>query len=317
MILARCYYQFTSDYQFTKMTIARFSIVIPTYNRQSQLARCLASLAELRYPREMFEVIVVNDEETTTLAGVVDKFLPKLNLTLLTQPHAGPAQARNRGAREARNECLAFTDDDCEPAADWLDRLAAALTHNPGALVGGHTVNALPHNSYSAASQLLIDYIYGYYNAQPQAARFVASNNIALARKEFLEVGGFDTGFPRAAAEDREFCDRWRHTGRTIIYAPDAIIHHAHALSARTYLRQHLNYGRGAYHFHCIHARREPNGKIHVEPFSFYLDLIRAPKTQARGCQQLKLSALLLASQAANTAGYALERLRPTHDKQN
>ena len=299
------------------MTIARFSIVIPTYNRQMQLARCLASLAELNYPREQFEVIVVNDDETTTLAKLADEFRLKLNLTLLTQPHAGPAQARNTGARAARYEFLAFTDDDCAAAPDWLTRLVAALAHNPGALVGGHTVNALPLNSYSAASQLLIDYIYGYYNAQPEAARFVASNNIALSLNDFLEVGGFDTSFPRAAAEDREFCDRWRHTGRAIVYAPDAIIYHAHALNARKYLRQHLNYGRGAYHFHRIHARREREGKIRVEPLSFYLDLIRAPVKQAHGWHRLKLSTLLFASQAANTAGYALERLRPTHDKQN
>lgn len=296
------------------MTIARFSIVIPTYNRQPQLARCLASLAKLNYPRESFEVIVVNDDATTTLAKLVDGFRTNLNLTLLTQPHAGPATARNTGARAARNEYLAFTDDDCEPAPDWLARLADALAQTPTALVGGHTVNALPQNSYSTASQLLIDYIYGYYNAQPQRARFLASNNIALTRKGFLEVGGFDTSFLRAAAEDREFCDRWRHTGRTIVYAPDAIIHHSHALSARKFLRQHLNYGRGAFHFHRIHARRDAQGKIRVEPLSFYLNLIRAPKDG--GWRGLKLSALLFASQAANTAGYALERLRPTHDRE-
>lgn len=299
------------------MTIARFSIIIPTYNRQAQLARCLASLAELSCPREQFEVIVVNDDETTMLVKLVDEFRSRINLTLLTQPHAGPAQARNTGAHAATNEFLAFTDDDCEPAPEWLARLAAALASNPGALVGGHTLNALTQNAYSSASQLLIDYIYGYYNAQPEAARFVASNNIAVSRNVFLEVGGFDTSFPRAAAEDREFCDRWRHTGRAIVYAPDAIVRHAHALSARTYLRQHLNYGRGAYHFHRIHARREPDGKIRVEPLSFYLDLIRAPTAQARGWRQLKLSALIFASQVANTAGYALERLRPTHDKRN
>jgi hypothetical protein len=98
---------------------------------------------------------------------------------------------------------------------------------------------------------------------------------------------------------------------------PTRLFHHAHALSARKYLRQHLNYGRGAFHFHRIHARRERDGKIRVEPLSFYLDLIRAPAKQAHGWQRLKLSALLFASQAANTAGYALERLRPTHNRRN
>jgi hypothetical protein len=62
---------------------------------------------------------------------------------------------------------LAFTDDDCEPDCQWLDAMASAFTEKPDAAVGGRTVNALQHNPYAITSQMLVDYLYSYYNETP------------------------------------------------------------------------------------------------------------------------------------------------------
>jgi glycosyltransferase involved in cell wall biosynthesis len=289
-----------------------FSVIIPTYNRPKPLAACLRSLKELAYPRDRFEVIVVDDGSSESLEPVVKPFRGQLDLTLLAQSNAGPATARNTGAARAKGDFLAFTDDDCAPASNWLTALAARFAAGPDCLIGGRTLNALRRNPYSAASQLLIDYLYSYYNSAADELSFFASNNLAMPTTCFHEVGGFDATFPLAAGEDREFCDRWRHCGYRLTYAPEAVIYHAHALTLRTFLRQHFNYGRGAYYFHRARAQRGQE-RIRVEPLPFYLKIVSYPFAQARGWQSPLLAALFVASQGANALGFWWERLnQPT-----
>ncbi|MGH7565821.1 MAG: glycosyltransferase family 2 protein, partial [Gemmatimonadota bacterium] len=220
------------------------------------------------------------------------------------QPGSGPGLARNRGAEEARGEILVFLDDDCVPDPDWLAELDLALAASPGAGVGGHTVNALPGNPYSSASQALIDYLYEYYNREAAREPMFTTSNLALPRTEFARIGGFDRRFSLAGGEDRELCLRWARSGRELRYAPGAIVRHAHRLSLRGFLRQHFTYGRGAARFHRIRG----SGPI-PEPASFYRELILYPwRDERRG--RARMSALLALSQIANAAGYAWE-LRP------
>lgn len=291
-----------------------FSIIIPTYNRPERLGECLQALAQLNYPRDHFEVIVVDDGSQVPLDSVVATFQSEIELVLLRQANAGPATARNWGAQGAKGEFLAFTDDDCKPAPNWLRVLAARCGEAPGGMIGGHTVNALPDNLYATASQILIDYIYRYYNANPARAYFLTSNNIAVPAERFRAIGGFDTSFPLAAAEDREFCDRWLRCGYPMIYAPEAKVDHAHHLTLSTFWRQHFGYGRGAFSFHKVRSRSlrlEPSPsviqQIKVEPLSFYFNLLTYPFVQTSSQSPLLLTVLLFLSQLANTVGFFLE----------
>jgi GT2 family glycosyltransferase len=284
-----------------------FSIIIPTYARPDRLAVCLQAITHLQYPRECFEVLAVDDGSQAPPEALVTSFARQCNLTLLTQPHAGPATARNTGAARAKGAYLAFTDDDCTPAPDWLQTLAVRFAATPDCAIGGRTLNALSHNLYSAASQLLIDYLYSYYNANANGAHFFASNNLAMPAAHFRAIGGFDTTFPLAAGEDRELCDRWLHHGYRMIYAPEVLVHHCHDLTLRTFCKQHFNYGRGAFYFRQMRAQRGL-APIRLEPLAFYLDLLRYPFSRAQGQQALLLAALLVLSQGANAGGFWREK---------
>jgi glycosyltransferase involved in cell wall biosynthesis len=286
-----------------------FSIVIPTYNRPSHLAACLQACARLDYPRDRFEVIAVDDGGTTLLDAVVARFQGLFTLKLLRQENAGPAAARNRGASEARGEFLAFTDDDCSPAPKWLQALAAQFVASPDCAVGGRTLNALTHNLYSTASQLLISYLFSYYNAVPHSARFFPSSNLAFPTKRFRAIRGFDVTYPRAAAEDRELCDRWLYHGYRMIYDTEAVVYHAHDLTFWTFLRQHFHYGQGALCFRQVRARRGQD-RVKVEPPTFYFNMLRYPFVSARGCNALIVMLLLVVTQIANAAGFFWERAR-------
>ena len=141
-----------------------FSIIIPTYNRPDQLFSCLQAIDGLTYPHDRFEVIVVEDGSRTPLDGIVGTFSHRMAVKLISQNNSGPANARNRGAAEAKGEILAFTDDDCTPSAGWLHALADTFRDGPDCGIGGKTINTLTDNLYAETSQMLLDYLYEYYN---------------------------------------------------------------------------------------------------------------------------------------------------------
>lgn len=285
-----------------------FSVIIPTYRRPEELRVCLGALARLDYPHNCFEVIVVNDGGEVPLEDIIAPFCDQLDVTLLTQTHAGPAAARNIGAARAKGECLVFTDDDCAPASNWLQSLAARFSKSSNCVIGGRTLNAVCNNIYSTASQLLVNYLHTYYNADPNRARFLTSNNLAIPADCFHSIGGFDKTFLRAAGEDRELCDRLLYYGYRLIYASEVVVNHAHALTLHSFWRQHLSYGRGAFRLRQVHTRR---GRMHInlEPPSFYLNLLRYPFSQVRGWRALLIVFLIVISQIANATGFLSERI--------
>lgn len=286
-----------------------FSVVVPTHNRPRELASCLEALAEQEFAD--FEIVVVDDGSSMgdAVEGVVRRFSTTLPIKLYRQSRSGPAAARNFGVGKSQGTYLAFTDDDCRPAPDWLAALAAVFARHPAAAVGGHTVNLLTDNYYSTASQALIDYLYGYYNTPEGSARFLTSNNLAVPAATFRELGGFDYTYTRAASEDREFCSRWIQRGLPLRYEPSARVFHAHRLTFASYWRQHFAYGRGAHRYHLARSARGL-ARPPVEPFRFYTNLVGFP-VQQHCPYRFRTAALLGLSQVAHTAGFISEAIRP------
>lgn len=287
------------------MTIS-FSIIIPTYNRPQRLEQCLTSMTQLDYPRDQFQVIVVDDGSKTPLDPVIHPFQEHFSLQLIQQSNAGPASARNTGAAAAVGEYLVFTDDDCQVDPFWLKALEQATQQVPNAMIGGYTVNALQDNLYSTASQLLVDYLYTYYNKDTGESTFFTSNNFAVPRLLYQKLGGFNTQFPLAAGEDREFCDRWRAHHFLMHHARDMQVYHSHTLTLGSFWRQHFNYGRGAFHFHKSRSQRQTQ-PIKVEPLTFYIRLLTYPFSQQKNKQKINLSGLFFLSQVANIFGFLWE----------
>jgi glycosyltransferase involved in cell wall biosynthesis len=283
-----------------------FSIIVPTFDRPLQLGACLEALAQLDYPKNQFEVIVVDDGGSCALESVVAGCQDRVAVKLVRQPNGGPAIARNFGASFAKGQFLAFTDDDCEPEANWLGAMEARLRSSPGRLIGGRTANALAHDVYAQASQMIIDAIYAHYNRAEQEARFFTSNNLALEARQFREMGGFHADFRLPAAEDREFCDRWRASGFGMVYAAEAVVRHSHRMSLGGFWGQHFRYGRGAHLYHRI-RRDWGGGKVPFEGLALHWDMLRRPFREAGALSGMRCAGLICLSQVAAVAGYLRE----------
>jgi GT2 family glycosyltransferase len=277
----------------------RYSVVIPTAGRPSYLERCLASLAGVDPPGGGFEVVVVNDGGGKATERVVANAPPSLNARVAPADGTGPSAARNTGAAAAQGSFIAFTDDDCEPRPEWLVALGRALEANPGAAVGGTTVNGAPDDPGAVASQIVVDALHARFNRDPKLPRFFASSNIAVPREEFRAVGGFDPRY--RYAEDREFCERWIRSGRRFAGAPDAIVDHMRTLSARQFVRQHHGYGRGAWAFR--RARESGGG----DTAGVLRQMAREGRRASAGRGSVRVAAYLTLSQLATASGYARE----------
>jgi glycosyltransferase involved in cell wall biosynthesis len=284
-----------------------FTVIVPTHNRPLQLARCIEALGKLEYPVDRLEVIVVDDGGTASLAEIENAFRDKLSLKVLRQEQAGPAAARNNGARHAQGRFLAMTDDDCAPATDWLTRLNENFEQDPERLYGGKTLNGLPDKRCAAASQIIIDVVYALQAGLVNFPQFFATNNFALSAAAFHEVGGFRESF--RTSEDREFCDRWVHQGRGMAHVREAVVYHSHDLDFPALMRQHFNYGRGAFRFHRLRSQRGW-GQFHFYG-QFYVALLQHCHTR-RFPDSFLLAALLVCTQLAATAGFVRESMADT-----
>lgn len=285
----------------------RVSVVLPTYNRPTSLHACLASLAAQDFPRDDYEVIVVDDGSRESLTTVVDQFVGTMSVRLLQQRNAGPASARNAGAAAARGALLAFIDDDCAATPHWISTLVRHASEYEHAAIGGFVENALRRNAYASASQLLVDYLYGYYDHDEVQGRFFVTSNVAFPKDAFLALGGFDTSFPLAAAEDRELCERWREAGYPLHFASDAVVQHAHRLTFRRFCRQHFTYGRGAHYLQLARAQRGQH-RLRIEPMQFYSKMLMYPFVRLPFPDALGSAMLLAVSQIMYVAGYTRER---------
>jgi GT2 family glycosyltransferase len=257
------------------------------------------------HPREAFEVIVVDDASRNCIAPRIDPFADQIQVRILRQAHGGPAHARNSGAAIARGDWLVFLDDDCEPAPGWLAAFDAA-TPSEDELLGGKTLNCLRGNPYSRRSQQLLDYLCEYFFSGASPFRFFASNNIAVASARFRKLGGFDSRFPLAAGEDRDFCYRWLQSGGLLTRIPEAVVTHAHCLSLASFMRQHFNYGRGAATYDSLRIQQFSE-RLRLQPFSFYTNMLGLPWRTETGWSAAVGSLLLLLSQAANAAGFVYQ----------
>lgn len=282
----------------------QFSVVVPTRGRPDALRACLAALSRMHAPSGGIEIVVVADGADSRLGPVLAEVSGRAGaeIRLLTQAQAGPAAARNHGARHARGRLIAFTDDDCLPTPDWARRLVLELEREPDAIVGGRVVNALPSLPAAEASQLVVDVVQAHYASGAQIGAFLTSNNLALSRASFVGLRGFDDAFTSAAAEDRDLCERAAEAGHRIVRC-DAVVEHSHALTASTLWRQHYQYGRGG---RTLARRRAERGAPTPRPdVKLYGALVGAAWRHGRGglISSRRMLALVALTQAAYVCG--------------
>ena len=111
----------TMDESIRRIPELPVSVIVPVYNAQDTLQRCLSALAGSA--TESMEIILVNNSSTDNSSNICEDFMqshPHLRILLLQEDTKGPSAARNTGASLARGDWLIFTDSDCIPSPTWI-----------------------------------------------------------------------------------------------------------------------------------------------------------------------------------------------------
>lgn len=116
------------------------SVVIATRNRPDHLRVALEALTRQTCLPD--EVLIVDNASTVSYAHVFDEFRDRLPLRVVVEQTPGVSPARNRGMKESAGDIILFTDDDCEPEPQWVERLTLPFYRDPNiGVVGGPLIN--------------------------------------------------------------------------------------------------------------------------------------------------------------------------------
>ncbi|MFP5259934.1 MAG: glycosyltransferase [Acidobacteriota bacterium] len=211
-------------------TVPRATVVIPAYNAADTLPDTLAGLAAQTVGRDRFSVVVTDDGSSDATAAVA----ARLGAAVIRQANAGPAAARNAGAAVADGEVLVFTDADCAPAPDFLEKLLAPLADPAVAGVQG-AYRTRQTALVARFAQLEFEDRYAFVARRP-TIDLAATYACAYRKAVFDAAGGFDTSFCLADNEDTELSYRLTAAGHRLVFAPAAIVYHRHPATLARYL---------------------------------------------------------------------------------
>lgn len=224
--------------------VIQVTVAIPTYNRADFLRQTLAGIVAQQFPRDRYEVLVIDNNSRDHTHAVVAEFAaadpaPRY----IHEPKQGLDYARNRAIAEARGDIVLFGDDDILVEPDWIAQMVAPFfadrNRRVGA-VGGEVIPVFP--------QGLPDWVREWHaplhfrtDTGPLGERDSPMGaNLAFPKWVFDQLGVFHTALDRAAGNyfsggDSEMIRRVRRAGLEVWFAPTAAVKHQMPASRTTF----------------------------------------------------------------------------------
>lgn len=212
------------------------SVVIPTYDSVKTLRFTLEALSRQTY--FPIEIIVVDDGSLDDTAKMVRLFSA---VRYIHQDNAGPACARNTGALAATSDIIFFTDADCVPHVDWIEKAMKAFDAPDVAAVAGSY--GIVNKENMLARCVHQEILYRHQRFMLKETQVFGSYNVGICKKVFDEVGGFDVGYRRASGEDNALSYAIIQEGYRIRFAAQALVAHVHPSRIGRYLKEQYRHG--------------------------------------------------------------------------
>jgi glycosyltransferase involved in cell wall biosynthesis len=227
------------------------SVVVPVYNTEAHLEACIAGLLGQQFSGAC-EYILVDNNSTDRSAEIVKRY-PAIRL--LSQPKQGSYAARNLGLSEARGQIVAFTDSDCVPRPDWLERITHAMQNPEAGIILGRREFQAPSRQVTSLAAYEAHKARYILSGADREVFFGYTNNMAVRKSlleavgPFVELGrGGDVVFVRRSVD--------RFSTRIVRYSPDVVIRHQEITSVWKWYRKMYIYGRSFQNYRKIVAAR-------------------------------------------------------------
>ena len=198
----------------------KISVIVPIFEQWHFIPQLLKCLERQSYPRECFEVILVDNGSANL--NVPPQVAPNVRISLCDV--RGSYAARNQGIQEAQGDWLVFTDADCLPTEDWLSEIYMAIKSEKKSKIffAGHVYAV--SNSARATAYEIYDIVRGIPQAHYVKRGYAATANLAVPREVAISLGGFNSKL--YSGGDADFCRRASALGWQITYIPSAVVGH-------------------------------------------------------------------------------------------
>ncbi|MDR7409595.1 MAG: glycosyltransferase family 2 protein [Armatimonadota bacterium] len=236
--------------------MTRITVVVPAYNAAGVLGNCLQHLAEQDYPKELYEVVVVDDGSTDGTRQVVQDCARRLDLPLryVRQDNSGLAAARNAGARLASYPVVLFLDPDMWAQPQLLRAHARHYDGGRVAVQGTRLLHpAAKVTPFMETKELLPDLT--RRRRVGLSPYHTVMSNFSLRAEDLWSVGGFDEAFRGYGWEDIEMGFRLHRAGVELRWEPAAFAWHHHVESLEERLRKQREAGTNAVYFWRKHGK--------------------------------------------------------------
>ena len=201
---------------------ATVSVIVPVRDDAEGLSRCLAGLARQDYPRQLTEILVVDNGSSQPLGDVVARWP---SVRLVHEPQPGSYSARNRGLSLATGEFIAFTDADCVPSPGWLKEGLRVAQAAPRAGIVVGAVRVWPAHDGRPRGVELWEMLHAFPQQRyAEAFHWGATANIITRMSVFRTVGDFRSDL--MSGGDKEWGLRVHAAGFDVVYASDAVVTH-------------------------------------------------------------------------------------------
>jgi hypothetical protein len=214
------------------------SVLVPVRNGERTIGACVSALLVQSYPRDRFEIIVIDNASTDRTREVIAGY----PVRYAYEPAVGRSHARNRGIGESTAEIVAFIDGDCIADRDWLAELAGAFAREPVSAVAGEI---LADDPVRMAQRFMAQREARWQSVVlALSPPFAITANVAFRRDVFEHVGLFDPAF--VTAEDVDLGWRFHAAGFRMSYCATATVSHRLRETPWQLFRQQegLGYGR-------------------------------------------------------------------------
>ncbi|OGW74752.1 MAG: hypothetical protein A2Z72_08100 [Omnitrophica bacterium RBG_13_46_9] len=198
------------------------SVIIPVFNASQRLEMCLEALTGQTYPGDFYEIIVVDNNSDQDIEGVVRRFDRAI---YAFEACSGSYTARNRGVSLSKGDIIAFTDSDCMPAQDWIQKgVSRLLGATDYGLVAGKINFSFKDPNRPTAVELYDSVTYLQQKEHVERDGFGTTANLFTFRKIIDRVGPFDDTLKSGG--DRQWGQRASSFGYKPVYADDVNVTH-------------------------------------------------------------------------------------------
>ncbi|MEO7412960.1 MAG: glycosyltransferase [Opitutaceae bacterium] len=222
----------------------KVTVAILTYNRAEFLRQTLAGIRQQQFPRDHYEVLVVDNNSTDDTRAIVESFaIERPAPRHVFEPRQGLDHARNRAIKEARGEILVFADDDILVKPDWLAQLVVPLMADHQrqiGVLGGEVIPVFPDGLPPWVAEWHAPLAFRSDTGPLDVRHSPMGANLAVPRWVFEQLGPFSTALDRNGKNlfgggDAELIRRVREAGLEVWFSPGAAVKHQMPASRTTF----------------------------------------------------------------------------------